>query len=532
MHATQHNQHQAASRDPSDLFITLLCITPSLIVGLIGVNRPYDAIPDQDMLWASEALRLLRGVGPSYADHPGIFWTLVYKGNILTLENIFHIPILNDSGQILPQGISAAIKVARIENAVLCGIIAAIAYQLSLLLAIKKPIAIYCSLALSLSSAILVAVSEIRHESVSTLFLMLYIICIGQRSSPKRETAKEITRCIGATLLFLLAALSKQQVLLCAPLAFIAALAAQDAPQRPCIDNRPSAIFHIFSKPKTSSLLIIGACIPWLISASPDIDLINLPFWIAINAGLALCAQSRLGAEPAERTLCKSLLLIGAVEIFTLKIVIPSWWRQAVTGFPSWMFRHADPTNNQAQHTLAGINTYLKALFTPHAIAAIAIAGAMAVSAISTYHIIKRASSPRARNALFPTLSWLLTIAILVACSQRQASRYEIFFFIPLVLMAGWTASRALDKPTPEIPQTLIRARTAFAWTILITALISSSANAANLHTFVNPEQPRSYLCFGHHMDKTMGLTSAARCKNFKEAVIDKNKFDSWLGPR
>lgn len=46
------------------LLIPLLCIAPSVAVGLYGIDRPYDAIPDQDMLWASEALRLMRGVAP------------------------------------------------------------------------------------------------------------------------------------------------------------------------------------------------------------------------------------------------------------------------------------------------------------------------------------------------------------------------------------------------------------------------------------------------------------------------------------
>ena len=70
------------------LLLLLVCLAPSVLVGLAGLHRPYDAIPDQDMLWASEALRLLRGVAPSYADHPGIFWTLTYTVNSRILENL------------------------------------------------------------------------------------------------------------------------------------------------------------------------------------------------------------------------------------------------------------------------------------------------------------------------------------------------------------------------------------------------------------------------------------------------------------
>ena len=51
---------------------------PSLIVGWLGLNRPYYSTPDQDFLWVSQSIRLLKGLGPSYADHPGAYWPVSF----------------------------------------------------------------------------------------------------------------------------------------------------------------------------------------------------------------------------------------------------------------------------------------------------------------------------------------------------------------------------------------------------------------------------------------------------------------------
>ena len=170
---------RTANISGEELLLLLVCLAPSLLVGLAGLHRPYDAIPDQDMLWASEALRLLRGVAPSYADHPGIFWTLTYTVNSRILENLLGLQLLDQAGNILPAGLNTITALARIENALLVGLCSALTYPLALLLSIRKPLAIAACLILSLSSATLVAVSEIRHEAISALFLMAFILCIG-----------------------------------------------------------------------------------------------------------------------------------------------------------------------------------------------------------------------------------------------------------------------------------------------------------------------------------------------------------------
>jgi hypothetical protein len=60
---------------------------------------------------------------------------------------------------------------------------------------------------------------------------------------------------------------------------------------------------------------------------------------------------------------------------------------------------------------------------------------------------------------------------------------------------------------------------------------LHSLTNSLKLPAFVNKGQPRSFLCFGQHMDHLMKLTSAGSCPNFAEASADKNGFDPYSGP-
>jgi hypothetical protein len=141
----------------------------------------------------------------------------------------------------------------------------------------------------------------------------------------------------------------------------------------------------------------------------------------------------------------------------------------------------------------------------------------------------------KAADAIITFLSWLTAILILLACSQRFTSRYEIYFFMPLLLLSAWTASKENPQEVasthwPAPGKELLSKF--FAYSLIATSLIASSANAANLKSFVNPGQPRSFVCFGHHMDRSMGLTSAAKCENFQEATLDKDKYNSWHGPK
>ena len=140
----------------------------------MGLNRPYDAIPDQDLLWASEALRLHSGRGPSYADHPGVYWTLSYLLKLIHLPKI-GINFLNVNGYLTPDGAKSLIQISRIENGILCGLCSISFIPIMRCLGISRKLTLAGIFMLTCSTGLLTAVSEIRNEMTSTLLMTIYI---------------------------------------------------------------------------------------------------------------------------------------------------------------------------------------------------------------------------------------------------------------------------------------------------------------------------------------------------------------------
>lgn len=520
------------SRRLIDAAIVVGCITPSLLVGIMGLGRVYDAIPDQDMLWASEALRLLRGVAPSYADHPGAFWAIVYQFNIQAIQAIFNQPAIDGDGNILPSAILSVIKIARIQNALLAGLCGPILYSLLLQLDAGKRLAAAAAIITSLSSAVLVGVSEIRHEVISSLLLLAFSTWMSRSYAKGLSKKSRYALSLFGIICFFGAALSKQQVLLCSPLAFAAVLTSLRLQQNQYFSQKLESLCKISQH--SSVALFVAAVIPWAIAAHPDIDLINMPFWIALNIGLAACISPIAEREDNGMPLVKSLAVIGLTEIIILKVITPGWWRQGVTGFPSWMFRYADNTTDRSFHTIEGLIQYFQQLFLPWPIALASFALVLGISTIMMARVLRGSrqhqSLPETLHELSLPISWLTTALIAVACSQRVASRYEIYFFMPIIALSSITAKSATCLTNH--PHAIRLCLAGCSVLLLCTAALHSAANAFQLGEFVNQGQPSAFRCFGHHMDQSMRLTSAGDCPNFAEAALNKNAYDNWSGPR
>ena len=512
------------------------CLIPALLVGLHGLNRPYDAIPDQDLLWASEALRLMRGVAPSYADHPGAIWSLIYKLNISLAQALGSQNSLDSSGNILPQGIETAIKLARVENAFIAGICAYSVYPTGLSLRVRKPIAAAAAATCGLSSAILVGVSEIRHETISVLFLLLSTLSFAYGCSQLPGTARRSISTLISIACIALAAFSKNQSLLLFPLVILADLRIANNGKK-LLADAPSPTRTQLNR-RTCATLALASCLPWLISAYPDIDLINLPFWIVINSGLSLILSLGTSNQATTRTLQRCLFWIGAAEIIVFRLISPQWWRQGVTGFPSWMFRYANTATESQPNITAqlstGINHYLHALFEAPTLALLALALAAILSIANLYRALARKNTiiSDSKHSSGLSAAWMLCCLSLASSSMRIEDRYEIYILIPLLL----TASAQIELGLSSRPQ--LRK---FSWEtilglcaglVLLTASLRSLSNLPQLERFINQGQSRDVLCIGHHMDRTMQFTSAGQCKVFPKGAMDKNIYDSWWGPR
>ena len=97
-------------------FYIFLFAIPSLIVGWLGFNRPYYNTPDQDLLWVSQSIRLFKGFGPSYADHPGAYWPVSYLVKFFTFSRNSIYEFIDQYGAVSEELIDKIIHISRIEN--------------------------------------------------------------------------------------------------------------------------------------------------------------------------------------------------------------------------------------------------------------------------------------------------------------------------------------------------------------------------------------------------------------------------------
>jgi len=488
-----------------------------LALALMGLNRPYDAIPDQDLLWASEALRLHSGRGPSYADHPGIYWTLSYLLKLIHLPKI-GINFLNGNGYLTPDGAKSLIQISRIENGILCGLCSVSFIPIMRCLSISRKLTLAGIFMLTCSTGLLTAVSEIRNEMTSTLLMTIYINLNLLASQLKNNSKSPIPNpaSIGLALIaipcFFAAAFCKQQVLLATPLIFAAALAANKG-------SLQAITTSLSKQPRLAWLafLLIGL-LPWLLSATPDIDLINAPFWIGINLGLWITLSATSSLPQTGKNLWQLGGFVAVTEIVVMKFLVFNWWRQAITGFPSWMFSNANHKDQMRQGVTALLN-YCADIFS---------SGTLGIALITLVFLllIRDLFIPKSRQQAISKLFILTSSsALLLASTARYAVRYELYFMPPLMIGLMAIAGKRED----QINSHSLSRLTSFALIGLIS--LHSLTNSLKLPAFVNKGQPRSFLCFGQHMDHLMKLTSAGSCPNFAEASADKNGFDPYSGP-
>ena len=541
---------------PLVLFFVLLA-APAYLVGWHGIDRPYFAIPDQDLLWLSEGMRLVRGVAPSYADHPGAIWSLI---SFLNLEILLRhvgtgsIGVL-EMNQLLPSAVAEkGVFLMRIQNAFVVAALPVLFYTLARQYRVRRSLTLISAFVLSSSTALLVAVSEIRHEVMSIFFFSLFLLA----------TNSLIKGCLRGDLLwkrlmlvalvfasFFLLCFSKQQALCLFPFAVLSAgwVYWIDRGDRACLSGESSFAGSLFSVPlsrKLFSTLIAGSSIVWVLSALPDIDLINLPFWIFINAFLvSLVFVSIVDFFPAQRAVGVSLLSVLIAQLFVFRVLSPGWWRQAVTGFPSWMFQYANDADDKISHSFSGFKNYLGDFFLNQDFGfwlVVLLSIASLLSLFMQFQKIRMCtevtscseSAQALGRGVLVDAAWLFSVLLAIAFTQRFAVRYEIYFYAPFLMLAAMRAEFSFEQLQGSgfASKSFRDAFLGLGCTIFLALLLfKSTSNLSRLSEFVNSGQPAEFLCFGHHMDRSMESTVAGACPNFDEAKKSKDSYDSWWGP-
>ena len=518
------------------LTLLLLSIGPALMVSLGSLSRPAVLMgSDQDLLWASEALRVLRGLGPSYADHPGAFWTLLYALNVNVLTWLSQEPLLDAAGRISPAGLSAVVQHARLESGVVAGLTGYLCYWLATGLGVRKPLGLLCTALISCSQPVLLAATSIRHELVS-MVLMLSAACLLQRLTPVDPQARpRFWLSIGTVLLVYAAAFSKQQVLIVWPLAFWMGM-------QPAIQRHPGGARTWLTpwrqRPRSTGLLLGGCGLAWVLCAIPDLDLINLPAWTLINLSFVVILMLGRGDGRGSAHWGSSLLWVTALGLLITKGIAPNWWRQAVTGFPSWMLmfgRQQQSLQEQGSNALKSLPDYAAGLFKipALALASLALIITAAVMICSTRPVLPL-QQPSTVNQKWRAigLSWILAAAVLLICTARVNQPYAVYFFPLFIVIAAWSVNTAI--PSRQADRTHRWEKTcisAGAVVLLATGSLASFENLGQLDRYSQTALPETWICTSQNMDQAMGLTAVGRCKNFQQEADKKSIFDDWHGP-
>lgn len=515
----------------------LISFAPSLVVGFHSLFRPATVMgSDQDLMWASEALRLLRGLGPSYADHPGALWSVLYAINIKALEFI--------SGQVLenefitPKGLIILIQAARIESSLIAGFLGYICWKILVNLQVRAPEASAINITVSCSSPLLYAASAIRHELLSTLLMLSACLMLQQRCMHNSEAqAFRVPLGIFNVFLIFAAAFGKQQSLILLPfICWISIITLYL--NNPARLQRLSSLWHRLNWQEWIKLCLIWG-IAWLLSAVPDIDLINLPVWATINlilTGVIIISLPLDRFIPGE--IMNAAVILTVFEVLVTRVVSANWWRQAVTGFPSWLMMFGSNPQDIAQnpfHFLIALTQYSDAIFETPILATTALAS-IALSTILrqlSYRMKAEATMKSddsyASNLL--SLGWLSSFFVLGVCLLRINPPYTIYFFPCLLILSS------LSVFNSKLGKAWRRSRIDFiirvgSLILLSTGILRSVSNLKQLHEFGAAGLPETAICIGHNMDIGMKLTPVGKCPDFNQESRAKKTFDHWwLGP-
>jgi len=495
---------------PAYIGLALAFFIP-IYLAFLGLERPYDAIPDQDLLWIAESLRLYRDSPPTYPDHPGVYWTLSYTLKLKVLSFI-GLVATEPSQPISIQDATLLTQLARIENGFLCSLCVISGWSLFRILGINQGL---CSLILSAmfcSTGIFLAVGNIRNEVTSLLFLLTYInLNWLAYSLPTTSIRGKYVTLVLALLSFFLAVYCKIQILLLSPFAFLVCLYIWG------INGFPRLLKFWFDSPgfaalNMGGLIGLGGVLPWFISSwdnrpSHGIDFIDATFWTMINLSLLLvliCASDLI--RPPLLILKKiwvSIALLNSTEVTVSRFIAHPIWSRQVFSFPSNSIGFID-NRDRIESLFATMFQYLNdlSIFPSFLIC-------IAVLSITVFLIILVVKTPRLDELWLP-LIWILLALVWIVNSSRYQSFYTLYLFLPTTLTLGIT----LKKIHGGRFQTIIF----FCSMILLAGIIVRSVhNLSTISDFAYQNQGSQSLCTGQAMDVLMSNTSIGRCTEFKK---------------
>jgi len=530
----------------------IACGVTILVAGVVlylSIGRAYDTVPDQDLLWLSEALRLYRGAPTTYIDHPGALWTMTYLVNLHILHHIGLIQYTVGDGISIADTITL-VRVARMENMALCSIAIISLWPIARGLGLDCNKAMIWIILLSTSSGFLWSLVQIRHEMASILFASLFLILIHCSSQLKQfgQAAKSLTCWLLAIASLIFAMYCKIQIILAFPV-LLTALIAIEAPcfQQLIWFKNYSPRRWMQSSPLESGALALslmattGLVIRYTKEQGYPLDFRSIGFWIALNLALTATGFVCTGSSQAtaeyqiksnNEAILNSLRIIAPIGIETFFAAVlfrGSWtagWSGTVFRAPTEIFGgrglYYSGGNEAVKHGLRldsiarSLSLRLEQTFLLPSWATLTLLSIICVALIAwlTMQILKNQTTLRLRETLLNQGLGAMPLAIIaisvtvIANSARDQNFYAIYIAIPIIYILLLLSCRA---PAVFNPPNIIRL---LASLLVVLALLRSLHNILNISEYTTFDH-HGTLCYGQQMDIEMRHTSIGKCSNY-----------------
>ena len=515
-----------------------------------SIHRPYDTVPDQDLLWLSEALRLYRGAQTTYIDHPGALWTLMNLANVDILQKIGGIHYTIGDGISIVDA-SRLIGVSRAENSLFCAATLISLWPIARWLGANKNQTMLWIIILSCSSGYFWSLVQIRHEMASILFASLFLLLskYASKKSAKSSRWRKLAIWAAAIASLISSMYCKIQIMFAFPIILCALLSDSPTVKDRHFRHQLFFGFRQLSRIETitffTSLLITAGIIGrYTREQGYAFDIRSVAFWLALNTFLSLWGLGSIGESTDSNKgnkynnlrVARNSFILGLPALIELSFAAAIFRGGWTAGWSGTVFRA--PTEllggrglyysggNEAVKNGLSLNSVLNSLslrleetyFLP-SLVTILLFGVIALIALTllrnTSNInlsgeaaLRHSSQAHYLNLLIAMAATGLTV---IANSARDQNFYAIYISIPTLLIACILSSqRKLQTVNPAIKF--------IALVLCASAITRAALNLSDLSRFTTFDH-HSTLCYGQQMDIEMRHTSVGQCPNFEDEM-------------
>ena len=492
-----------------------------LIVAFAGLRRSYDAIPDQDLLWLSEALRLFRNFPPTYTDHPGIYWSLSYllKLKFLSLKGFLGIIETRPGIPIEPWDAQLVINLSRFEQGIICGLCAVGTYFVMVLAGTRKALAIPCMLIIASSPGLLWESVQIRNESTSYILALIFCgLIIARARSSQAGSYRNRGLAYVAIISAIAAFYCKIQVIVLIGIMIPAILYATNGAE----------LFRIPGKIEWKDLLscILFSCLAWLLSISnwsytplpapfrSDNLIFDLGLWLYVNLCLgAACASGGRNKELFfKETAIFTSFAVATQAILARFIFHPTWSAVILMPYSSIAFASKNfGTYSPETYYFNFRDMIMETTAMPPWMVIAAFSG-LIISSLLNYF------SKGTTKALRSGYACLLSGLMMGATSLPRFQYFYTIYIVPPILygLAMIFQDGVMKRDLTAKGHMNARVSVILSLLIVIGIGLRSAASIADSKRYYKMKNTENHLCYQQQMDSLMSKTSVATCKDFE----------------